>query len=91
MDGYSRPFKSRVRIRGRGRKSFLSMLKDRTLFLVVIIGLSPNYVYSFIFKQKQCDTLPVRMVMKIVHCNSLFWRLSWHQWLVLVFGDLDTY
>ena len=44
----------------RARKSTFSMLKDRTLFLVLIIGLSPNCVQFYIpednYKKKQCDT-----------------------------------
>ena len=41
------------------------------------------------YKQKQCDTLPVRMVSKIMHFNRLLWWLPWQRRLVLMFSDID--
>ena len=64
------------------------------LFLVAIIGLSPNndsqlYWSKDIYKQKQRNTLSVTMITKIGHFNRLLWWLPWHCRLVLLFGDLD--
>ena len=39
--------------------------------------------------QKQCDTLPVRIIAEIMHFNQLLWWLPWHQPLVDVLGHLD--
>ena len=63
-----------------GRKSIFSMLRDMTLFLVVIIGMSLNnpkqlYFLKDNYKQKQCDILLVRMITGIMHFNLLLWWL----------------
>ena len=75
-----------------GQESIFHMLKDRTLFLVVIIGLSSNCVYSFIIRKiitsRSSVTLPVRVITEIMHFNTLlFVVVPWHR--RLVFGDLD--
>ena len=59
-----------------GRMSNFSLLKYKTLFLVVIIGLSLNCVYSYIFRRiitrsGQCDIF----VGKNDHGNHAFNRL----------------
>ena len=70
-----------------------NMIKNFVLFLVVVIGLSPNSVSQLYcskdnYKQKQRNTLPVTMITEIMHFIRLLWRLPWHRRLVLVFGDL---
>ena len=51
-----------------------------TLFLVVIIGLSPNSVLLLYcpkdnYKQKQWKTLPVTMITEMVHFNRLLFMV----------------
>ena len=51
-------------------------LADFVLFLFVVIGMSPNIPKHLHFpkdnyKQKQCDTLPVRMITGIMNFNRL--------------------
>ena len=69
-------------------------IQDSVLFLVVIIGLSPNSVLQLYclkdnYKQKQWNIFLVTMVTEIMHFNLLLWWLPWHQQLVLLYGDLD--
>ena len=69
---------SRARKRGwgnLGERRLFPTLKGRTLFLAVIIGLSPNYVDSFIFRKiitsRSSGTMPVRMTTEMMHFNRL--------------------
>ena len=60
-----------------GRKSIFSMVThDFVLFLFVIIELFPNNVFQLYYpkdysKQKQWNTLPVKMITEIMNFNRL--------------------